>query len=205
MSRDITTAYAAAGMAMQVAQLEVGAIPPERLGVVFGADMIYSPMSDLEAAFQGCIVDGPYDHARWGVAADVPFAGRSSLRTWLTGILKHKIADAYRGRARAPVSLEALRADEEPGETGVAADDGQFDFGGDPLKQLEHKRFWEAFQRELKRLPARTAEAFVASEFTPAAADEVCSRFGMSPGSLWVLRCRTRMALRTALAPALAG
>jgi len=139
------------------------------------------------------------------LAADVPFAGRSSLRTWLTGILKHKIADAYRGRARAPVSLEALRADEEPGETGVAADDGQFDFGGDPLKQLEHKRFWEAFQRELKRLPARTAEAFVASEFTPAAADEVCLRFGMSPGSLWVLRCRTRMALRTALAPALAG
>ena len=69
MSRDITTAYAAAGMAMEQAGLAVGAIPPERLGVVFGADMIYSPMSDLEAAFKGCMVDGKYDHSRWGNSA----------------------------------------------------------------------------------------------------------------------------------------
>src|SRR5512134_1775506 len=32
------------------------------------------------------------------------FAGRSSVRTWLTGILKHKIADALRERASAPLS-----------------------------------------------------------------------------------------------------
>jgi 3-oxoacyl-[acyl-carrier-protein] synthase II len=31
--------------------------------------MIYSPMSDLEAAFQGCMVDGKYDHSRWGESA----------------------------------------------------------------------------------------------------------------------------------------
>jgi RNA polymerase sigma-70 factor (ECF subfamily) len=139
------------------------------------------------------------------LAAEVPFEGRSSLRTWLTGILKHKIADTFRSRARTPLSLDALNADDERGEIDFASDGEQFDFGGDPVKQLEHKRFWEAFQRELKRLPARTAEAFVASEFTSAAADEVCSRFGMSQGSLWVLRCRTRAALRNALAPALAA
>lgn len=69
MSRDITTAYAAAGMAIEQSGLAVGTIPPERLGVVFGADMIYSPMSDLEAAFQGCMVDGKYDHSRWGESA----------------------------------------------------------------------------------------------------------------------------------------
>lgn len=69
MSRDITTAYAAAGMAMEAAGLAVGAMPPERLGVVFGADLIYSPMSDIEAAFQGCMVDGKYDHSRWGQSA----------------------------------------------------------------------------------------------------------------------------------------
>jgi RNA polymerase sigma-70 factor (ECF subfamily) len=140
------------------------------------------------------------------LSAEVEFEGRSSLRTWLTGILKHKIADVYRGRARAPLSLEALRsADDEPIEAGIAANGDHFDFGGDPHKQLEHKRFWEAFQRELGRMPARTAEAFVASEFTPADSEEVCQRFGMSPGSLWVMRCRTRAALRRALAPALAA
>ena len=140
------------------------------------------------------------------LSADVEFAGRSSLRTWLTGILKHKIADVFRARARAPLSLEALRsADEEPIEAGIAANSEHFDFGGDPLKQLEHKRFWDAFQRELGRMPARTAEAFVASEFTTADSEEVCERFGMSPGALWVMRCRTRAALRQALAPALAA
>ena len=136
------------------------------------------------------------------LSAEVVFEGRSSLRTWLTGILKHKIADAFRGRARSPLSLEALRAaDDEPIEAGIAAETEHFDFGGDPHKQLEHKRFCEAFERELSRMPARTAEAFIASEFTPADSDEVCERFGMSPGSLWVMRCRTRAALRRALFP----
>src|SRR6185437_11319917 len=30
------------------------------------------------------------------------FSGRSSLKTWLTGILKHKIVDAIRRRTREP-------------------------------------------------------------------------------------------------------
>ena len=140
------------------------------------------------------------------LAAEVEFEGRSSLRTWLTGILKHKIADVFRSRARAPLSLESLRAlDDEPLDAGIAANAEHFDFGGDPVKQLEHKRFLEAFQRELQRMPERNAEAFLASEFSPAAAAEVCERFGMSPGSLWVMRCRTRAALRRALSPALAA
>lgn len=140
------------------------------------------------------------------LSSDGEFEGRSSLRTWLTGILKHKIADLYRAQARTPLSLESMRADdEEPIETGIAANGDHFDFGGDPLKQLEHKRFWEAFQRELGRLPERNVQAFVASEFTPAESEEVCSRFGMSLGALWVMRCRTRAALRRALAPALAA
>ena len=36
------------------------------------------------------------------------FQGRSAVRTWLVGVLKHKIADSFRHRARAPVSLDAL-------------------------------------------------------------------------------------------------
>ena len=31
------------------------------------------------------------------------FSGRSSLKTWLTGILKHKIVDAIRRKGREPV------------------------------------------------------------------------------------------------------
>src|SRR5450631_4268329 len=32
------------------------------------------------------------------------FSGRSTLKTWLTGILKHKIADATRKKGREPVT-----------------------------------------------------------------------------------------------------
>src|SRR5918911_1258058 len=40
------------------------------------------------------------------------FSGRSSLRTWLTGILKHKIIDVFRKQARertveAPADIES--------------------------------------------------------------------------------------------------
>ena len=36
------------------------------------------------------------------------FEGRSSMRTWLTGILKHKIVDTFRERLRAPLSLDEM-------------------------------------------------------------------------------------------------
>ena len=69
MSRDIQTAYAATVIAMQNAGLEKGSVPPERLGVVFGSDMIYSPASELETVFRKCIEAGEYQHDRWGEEA----------------------------------------------------------------------------------------------------------------------------------------
>jgi RNA polymerase sigma-70 factor (ECF subfamily) len=133
------------------------------------------------------------------------FQGRSSVRTWLTGILKHKVIDLFRERARSAVSLDELNDNGEALESSIAADRDHFDFGGDPEKQLEHKRFWEAFQRELGRMPARTAQAFVLSEFTGAGTEEACEKLGVSPGALWVMRCRARNSLRQSLAPSLAS
>ena len=69
MSRDIQTAYAATVLAMADATLEKGSVTPERLGVVFGSDMIYSPASELEQVFRNCIENGEYHHDRWGEAA----------------------------------------------------------------------------------------------------------------------------------------
>ena len=46
------------------------------------------------------------------LAAEKSFAGRSNLRTWLTGILKHKIVDALRRSTR-----------ERPTETELSTDD----------------------------------------------------------------------------------
>ena len=42
------------------------------------------------------------------LSARAGFSGRSSLRTWLTGILKHKIVDAIRQRQRQPIAMASF-------------------------------------------------------------------------------------------------
>ncbi len=69
MSRDIQLAFAAADMACRQAATGAKVIDPERLGVVFGADMIACDLSELHPAFTKCVVDGRFDFARWGPSA----------------------------------------------------------------------------------------------------------------------------------------
>jgi len=65
MSREIQLAFAAADMACQQAGATVGAVDPERLGVVFGADMIYCDLLELEAASRKCVENGGFNLRSW--------------------------------------------------------------------------------------------------------------------------------------------
>jgi len=66
MSRDIQLAFVAADLACSCAALERGSTDPERLGIVFGADMMTCELQELEAAYRRCLVDGRFDFSRWG-------------------------------------------------------------------------------------------------------------------------------------------
>ncbi len=66
MCQEIQTAYAAAGMAMEQAQLVKGAIAPERLGVVLGSEMLYGEIEELREVYQHCITDGEFHVEQWG-------------------------------------------------------------------------------------------------------------------------------------------
>ncbi len=66
MSREIQFAFAAADLAMTDARLSPGDVSPERLGVTFGADMIYCDNEELIEAYRACIVDGQFRFDRWG-------------------------------------------------------------------------------------------------------------------------------------------
>src|SRR5262249_24489891 len=84
------------------------------------------------------------------------FAGQSSVRTWLIGILKHKIIDSMRKAAREQ-PLEGP-ADEDPRDLdALFADDGHFiqapEQWANPERSLEERRFFEALERCLKSLP----------------------------------------------------
>ena len=121
--------------------------------------------------------------------------GDSSVRTWLTGILKRRIADSYRAPERGVESLDA-NAEQAPE---IPAPDA------DPALGFEQVRLWEALQKQLDRLPARAAKAFVLSELEGRDADEVSRILGITPNNVWGMVRRARKSLQESMAPVLSA
>ena len=69
MSRDIQLGFAAADQALADAGVAQGTVDPERFGVLFGGDLIYDDINDLEGVFRACRVEGRFDFDRWAEAA----------------------------------------------------------------------------------------------------------------------------------------
>jgi len=132
------------------------------------------------------------------------FEGRSGTRTWLIGILKHKILDEYRRRSREPRAATGIDEDGNPCafdldqlEAGAA---GEAAAAGDcPEYAAARKRFWRAFSDHLERMPAQMARAFTLHAIDGRDSDEVCRELGITPGNLWVLLHRARNKLREAI------
>jgi len=134
------------------------------------------------------------------------FSGRSSVRTWLTGILKHKIVDVFRRQAReAPLDVEPdAGADEGIGDLYFDRADRDHwrafpQTWGDPERTLEDKRFWEVFDLCSKQMPAQIARVFYMREFMGHETDEICKELGITATNCWVMLYRARMNLRQCL------
>ena len=124
------------------------------------------------------------------------FGGRSNLRTWLTGILKHKIVDAIRRAARDPQPMpEVAELDALFDETGHW-DDPPVAW---PENSLEQKQFFAVLEACLARLPVKTAQVFMMREHMGFETDEICKELAVTPTHCWVLLYRARMALRECL------
>lgn len=133
------------------------------------------------------------------------FAGKSSAKTWLTGILKHKIIDLFRKQAKeaTQVSLEVEL------ESGAGDFDSLFQPDGhwgtwpqawaDPFKNLENKKFWEIFEICTKLMPVNTARAFMMREFLGSSTEEICKDMQISATNCWVMLYRARMSLKLCL------
>ena len=130
------------------------------------------------------------------------FSGKSSERTWLIGILKHKIVDAMRkGYREKPVT--DLQRNEE-------AIDQFFDHVGRPKgnvahwipkpdELLEKKEFWKVFYTCSQKLPRTAADAFLLREVEKMESKEICSILNITLSNLWVLLHRARLQLRECL------
>ena len=136
------------------------------------------------------------------LAGEASFAGRANLRTWLTGILKHKIVDAIRRQAREPVV--SAEADEEVADfDDLFTERGHWNerpaAWGDPDGALEQAQFFRALERCLERLPSRTAQVFMLREHLGLETGEICKELSITPTHCWVMLYRALMTLRECL------
>lgn len=131
------------------------------------------------------------------------FSGDSSVRTWLIGILKHKILDHFRRASRE----EALIVDDE--ELSLDDFDALFKEDGhhatppnawaNPEQALTQRQFFEVLERCLSGLPKNTARVFEMREVMGLGIDEICAELSITATNCSVLIYRARMSLRECL------
>lgn len=134
------------------------------------------------------------------------FTGQSAERSWLVGILKHKIVDHIRraSRERQPFADEPLPptlADQFDGQGHWKLKEGAGPrpWADDAAALCQRQEFWQVLDGCLDKLPPRTAKAFILRELDGADGNEVCKVLNIAPTNFWVLLHRARMQLRHCL------
>jgi len=129
------------------------------------------------------------------------FGGQSQLKTWLIGILKHKVVDQLRRHTREATIMV--------GDDGVDLDDALFlpdghwreaphDWG-DPDAACNRRQFFEVLQTCCESLPPVQARVFMMREWLELDSDEICAELAITTSNLWVLLHRSRLRLRDCL------
>ncbi len=133
------------------------------------------------------------------------FAGQSSVRSWLCGILKHKLCDYYRKRGRETsfTDLEFLAhecADRFVPEGFWVHMRGPKEWTPEPDEVMQRAEFWQTLRACLAKLPERVATVFSMREMDDVESKEICAILAITESNLWVMLHRARMALRDCLA-----
>lgn len=131
------------------------------------------------------------------------FEARSSLRTYATGILKHKIIDVLRLRGR---ELQMTAPQDTPPDEAidsiVAAEGSWLTPSAawpEPDTALQSSEFLEVLQTCVERLQPRMAQVYMMREWLEQDVSRVCEDLEMSQGNVAVLLHRARMQLRECL------
>jgi RNA polymerase sigma-70 factor (ECF subfamily) len=124
------------------------------------------------------------------------FQGQSALRTWLIGILNHKIQDTFRREGRYVPISGADDMDENDGHGldrfDLEQNSSEYD---DPMRQVARNRLGIALHSEIEALPARLKEVFVMQVLEGAETSEVCRELDISEANCWVRLHRARKRL----------
>ena len=132
------------------------------------------------------------------------FGNRSQLKTWLVGILKHKLIDALRHHGREVSGLESNADDnEDPLDYIGFKTDGHFSEApadwGNPEEQLKRQQFFQILEASTEKLPANQGRLFLMREWLELSSEEICKELTLTPTNLYVQLHRARLRLRECL------
>jgi RNA polymerase sigma-70 factor, ECF subfamily len=150
--------------------------------------------------------DAVQDALMAAVAGADSFQGQSAPRTWLMGILNHKIQDIFRKETRYVRIGDVYGASQE--------DDGSFDDatgfdaisgedrseGIDPMRLLSSKRLGARLVSAVDELPESLREVVRLHLIEGLSTAEVCEQLNISEANCWVRIHRARKRLAQALA-----
>jgi RNA polymerase sigma-70 factor (ECF subfamily) len=131
------------------------------------------------------------------------FEGRSTLKTYATGILKFKIIDVIRKRGR-EVHIEPL--DEQSMDDAMDAlfaSDGHWaeppPAWQEPERALQQSQFFDTLQACVERLPAKIGRVFMMREWLEQEVEDICIELDITSNNCGVMLYRARMQLRECL------
>jgi len=130
------------------------------------------------------------------------FNGHSTLRTWLTAILKNKSVDLIRKKAKERRSVEIKYLDH--------VIDGNFSGQSElplldcncadtPMKLYTHKEFMDMLYKCLSELPGRGSKVFIMKEIDGLSTREICEDLNITSTNCWVILHRARRRLRACI------
>lgn len=132
------------------------------------------------------------------------FGNRSQLKTWLVGILKHKIIDTLRQRGREVCQgADTQESNEDPLDYLSFKGDGHFteppaDWGN-PEQQASSRQFFEVLEVCANQLPTVQGRLFLMREWLELSSEEICKELQLTPTNLYVQLHRARLRLRECL------
>lgn len=145
--------------------------------------------------------DAVQDTLLAALTAQARYTGDASPRTWLTGILKHKIVDIIRRQVR-----EVDMPRDQDGEEAIDIlfkQDGHWAEPlrpwGNPQTEAELSQLRRVLDECADRLKPMMGQVFSLREGAGMETDEICKALGITPTNCWVLLHRARLFMRQCL------
>lgn len=140
------------------------------------------------------------------------FSGKSSVNTWLVGILKFKIIDQFR-RSKRESTVGSGSGGDGDDDSFNELEKLMFDDTGHnsepvamwasptvaPDATLQEKQFFAVLEACVKDLPEQQGRVFMMREWLELSTDDICNELSLTASNLWVLLHRARTRLQVCL------